>query len=49
MTIEWYIVLVLDEMKVQEDLVGDKTTGKLIGSVDLGDTDLDYATLQNAQ
>lgn len=49
MTIEWYIVLVLDEMKVQEDLVGDKTTGKLIGFVDLGDVDLDYATLQNAQ
>ena len=48
MAIERYIVLVFDEMKVQEDLVRDKTTGELIGSVDLGDTDLNYATLQNA-
>ena len=49
MTIERYINLVLDEMKVLEDLVGDKTTGELIGFVDLGDIDLDYATVQNAQ
>ena len=36
-------------MKVQEDLVWDKTTGELIGFIDLGDTDLIHATLQNAQ
>ena len=49
MAIERYIELVFDEMKVQKDLVWDKTTGELIGFVDLGDTDLNYATLQNAQ
>ena len=49
MAIERYIVLVFDEMKVQEDLVWDKTTGKLISFEDLGDRDLNYATLQNAQ
>ena len=49
MAIERYIVLVFDEMKVQENLVWDKTTEKLISFVDLGDRDLNYATLQNAQ
>ena len=49
MAIERFIVLVFDEMKVQEDLVWDKTTGELIGFVDLGDTDFNYATLQIAQ
>ena len=48
MAIERYIELVFDEMKVQKDVVWDKTTGELIGFVDLGDTDLNYATLQNA-
>ena len=32
-------------MKVQEDLVWDKYSNELIGYVDLGDTDLNYATL----
>ena len=32
-----------------ENLVWDKTTGELIGFLDLGDTDLNYATLQSAQ
>ena len=36
----------MDEMKIQEKLVWDKHTGDLIGFVDLGDTDLNYATLQ---
>ena len=36
----------MDEMKIQENLVWDKHTGDLIGFVDLGDTDLNYATLQ---
>lgn len=49
MPIERYIVLVFAEMKLQEDLVWDKTTGKLMGFVDLGDIDLNYATLQNVQ
>ena len=49
MPIERYIVLAFAEMKLQEDLVWDKTTGKLMGFVDLGDIDLNYATLQNVQ
>ena len=49
MPIERYIVLVFAEMKLQEDMVWDKTTGKLMGFVDLGDIDLNYATLQNVQ
>ena len=37
----------LDEMKIQEDLVWDKHTGDLIGYVDLGNTELNYAALKN--
>ena len=44
--IERYIILLMDEMKVQENLVWDKHTGDLIGFVDLGDPHLNYATLQ---
>ena len=33
-------------MKIQENLVWDKHTGELIGYVDLGDTELYYASLQ---
>ena len=44
--IEKYVVLLLDEMKIQENLVWDKHTGELIGYVDLGDTELNYASLQ---
>ena len=35
----------MDEMKIQENLVWDKHTGELIGYVDLGDIDLNYAKL----
>ena len=34
-------------MKIQNDLVYDKNTGDLIGYVDLGDADVNCATLQN--
>ena len=44
--IERYIILLMDEMKVQENLVWDKHTGDLIGFVDLGDPHLNYVTLQ---
>lgn len=44
--IEKYIVLLFDEVKVQENLVWDKHTGELVGYVDLGDIDTNYATLQ---
>ena len=36
-------------MKIQEDLVWDKHTGDLIGYVDLGDTELNYATLKKSE
>ena len=45
---EKYGVLLMDEMKIQENLVWDKHTGDLIGFVDLGDTELNYATLQKS-
>ena len=45
--VEKYAILLMDEMKIQENLVWDKHTGDLIGFVDLGDTELNYATLQN--
>ena len=44
---ERYVAILLDEMKIQDDLVWDKHTGELIGFVDLGDPDLNYATLKN--
>ena len=40
---EKYVVILMDEMKIQEDLVWDKHTGDLIGYVDLGNTELNYA------
>ena len=40
-----HCVLLLDEMKVQENLVWDKHTGEIIGYVDLGDPAVNYATL----
>ena len=43
---ERYVVISFDEMKVQEDLVWDKNTNELIGFVDLGDIDLNYAALK---
>lgn len=47
--IEKYCILLMDEMKIQENLVWDKHTGDLIGFVDLGDTELNYATLQKSE
>ena len=43
--IEKYVVLLFDEVKIQQNLVWDKHTGDLIGYVDLGDVDVNYATL----
>ena len=43
--IEKFVVLLMDEMKIQENLVWDKHSGELVGYVDLGDIDLNYATL----
>ena len=44
--VEKYAILLMDEMKIQENLVCDKLMGDLIGFFDLGDTELNYATLQ---
>ena len=42
---EKFVVLLMDEMKIQENLVWDKHNGELIEYVHLGDIDLNYATL----
>ena len=43
--IQRYLVLVMDEMKIQSNLVFDKHSGELIGFVDLGDPMMNYASL----
>ena len=45
---EKYFVMLMDEMKIQENLVWDKHTGDLIDYVDFGDAELNYATLQKS-
>ena len=45
--LERYTVLLLDEMKIQEDLVWDKHSGELIEFVDLGDADVNFANLKD--
>ena len=47
--IERYVCILLDEMKIQEDLVWDKHTVELTDFVDLGYTTINYATLSNVQ
>ena len=44
---ERYVTILFDEMKIQEDLVWDKHSGELIGFVDLGDINTNYAILKN--
>ena len=46
---ERFVTLSIDEMKVQEDLVWDKHNGDLIGYVDLGDPEVNHATLKNPE
>ena len=43
---EKFVVLLFDEIKLQEQLVWDKHTGELIGFVDLGDVDVNFAILK---
>ena len=45
---EKYCILLLDEMNIQENLVWDKHTNELNGFVDLGDPELNYATLKKS-
>ena len=46
-SVETFICICFDEMKIQDDLVWDKLTGELIGFVDLGDVNLNYASLND--
>ena len=45
---ENFFVILMDETKIQENLAWDKHTGDLIGYVDFGDADINYATLQES-
>ncbi len=42
-----YVVLLVDEMKVQEDLVYDKTGENLLGFVNLGNVNSEIESLQS--
>ena len=44
--VQRYIVLLFDEMKVQANLVLNKVTGEIAGFTDLGDPDVNFATLE---
>ena len=46
---ERFVTILFDEMKNQEDLTWDKYSGELIGFVDLGDINTNYATLRNVK
>ena len=43
--VQRYVVLVMDEMKIQSNLVFDKVIGELIGFVDLGDPMTNFANV----
>ena len=44
---ERYVAILIDEMKIQEDLVWENNPGELIGFIDLGDEELNFATFKN--
>eukprot|EP00794_Sanderia_malayensis_P001641 gene1641-1822_t len=44
--IQRYVVILIDEMKVKSNLVFDKHSGQLIGFVDLGSEEHNFATLE---
>ena len=46
---ERYVTILFDEMKIQENLEWDKHSGEIIGFVDLGDLNTNFATLKNVQ
>lgn len=41
-----YVAIIMDEMKIQANLVFDKTSGELIGFVDLGDPLMTFANVE---
>ena len=44
-----FVTILFDENENQEDLIWDKYSGELIGFVDLGDINTNYATLKNVK
>ena len=46
---ERFVSIIFDEMKIQEDLVWDKYSGKLISFVDPGDTHTNFVTLDDVK
>ena len=47
--VQRYVVISFDEMKIQSGLVWDKVTGELIGYVDLGDPDTNFAVFEKVE
>ena len=47
--IERYVTILFDEMKIQENSVWNEHSGELIGFVDLGDINVNFATLKNTE
>ena len=46
---ERFVTILIDEMKIQEDLVWDKNTGQLIGFVDFGDDQINEALIEDKE
>ena len=46
---ERYVTVLIDEMKVQEDLVWNKNTRELIGFLNLGDENINESLLESKQ
>ena len=44
-----YVGLSFDEIKIQSNLVFDKHSGDVIGFVDVGDDDLNFATFSDTE
>ena len=47
--IERYVVLSFDEIKIQLNLVFDKHSGDVIGCVNVGDNDLNFASFSDME
>ncbi len=45
--VQRYVAIIMDEMKIQLNLVFDKNSGDLVGFIDLGDPMTNYANLQD--
>ena len=45
--VQKYVAIIMDEMKIQANLVFDKVSGDLVGFIDLGDPMTNFASLSN--